>query len=406
MYNDVFPVTGTYALVDSDYLVYSMFPLSGDSVGGSARAVMGNVADLNGVAGNQYVDIMRLRSELSSYRGYGVRLVLCFLDPVYIVTPSSAITGVDYTDNSRPASITGDYGIINQDGTMSVVENQTILNETDKSVYNPVTNTTTTYDGWQYDYSTRTYTLTKEGDSSTTTTVTYGDESMTIVEGDTVYNVYYYVEPQGNGGGNGGGSTDPAHQHNYTCEITQDPSCVAKGSKTFTCSECGNSYTEAISALGHDWHVKTQVQTKYDENGELTSQGYTIYKCSRCGEEYKSEDGKPPSSGADDDGSGGIGGKLGELFGTIFGGLLGGVGKIIEKLLDALIALGEMIGEKLLTVIDLILGFFDTIPQLFTGFLEFLGAMFSFLPEEMMMLLTFGLACVMFIGIIKAIRRR
>jgi len=42
---------------------------------------------------------------------------------------------------------------------------------------------------------------------------------------------------------------------------------------------------------------------------------------------------------------------------------------------------------------------------LFGGFLDFLGALFPYLPEEIMLLLTFGIAAVVFIGILKAVRR-
>ena len=64
-----------------------------------------------------------------------------------------------------------------------------------------------------------------------------------------------------------------------------------------------------------------------------------------------------------------------------------------------------MIGEKLAAVVDLVLSMFTEIPLLFTGFLGFLSAVFPFLPDDVMLLLTFGIAVVVFIGIIKALRR-
>lgn len=42
-------------------------------------------------------------------------------------------------------------------------------------------------------------------------------------------------------------------KHEYTSEITKKPTCTEKGEKTYTCSKCGNSYTEPIDALGHNW---------------------------------------------------------------------------------------------------------------------------------------------------------
>lgn len=41
--------------------------------------------------------------------------------------------------------------------------------------------------------------------------------------------------------------------HTYSDEITAAPSCTVAGERTYTCSQCGESYTEAISAPGHDY---------------------------------------------------------------------------------------------------------------------------------------------------------
>jgi len=44
--------------------------------------------------------------------------------------------------------------------------------------------------------------------------------------------------------------TEEPHTHNYTETITTEATCEADGLKTFTC-ECGDTYTEPISATGH-----------------------------------------------------------------------------------------------------------------------------------------------------------
>ena len=176
---------------------------------------------------------------------------------------------------------------------------------------------------------------------------------------------------------------------------------------TYTCSLCGHTYTEAIPAKGHTWTVLQTVTTEYDQEGNLLQQGYTIYQCSVCGEQYKDETGTGPPGSGDSSGEEGetIWDKLGNLIGSVFDGLLGVVEAVIGKILDALIALVEMISEKLEQVVTLVLGFFDHIPGLFTGFLGFLTAVFVYIPEDIMLLLTFGIAVVVFIGIIKALRR-
>ena len=46
--------------------------------------------------------------------------------------------------------------------------------------------------------------------------------------------------------------TEPPHEHSYTEAITTEATCETDGLKTFTC-ECGDNYTEAITAIGHNY---------------------------------------------------------------------------------------------------------------------------------------------------------
>ena len=338
----------------------------------------------------------------------GSAFVLKVRNPIYKITPFDSISSDPlYNIDGRATTFTGDLGIMGDNGQLTKVEGNQIFNETTNSYYNPVTSTTTNVTDWYYDYSDRSYHLTtEEGD---TITVTYGDENITINEGDQTYNVYYVITNEG--GGEGG---DPSHTHSWG-EPTDStpPTCTAPGSKTYTCSECGETKTETVPATGHKWVVKQTVQTKYDETGQLVQEGYTIYECSVCGEQYKSTDGTGPpggsgsgsGGGSGDDGGESIWDKLGKLFGTLGSGLLELLGAVVGKLLDGLISLAELIAEKLVDVVNLVLGFFDEIPKLFTGFLAFLTAVFPFLPPEIMTLLTFGIAAIVFIGIVKAVRR-
>ena len=64
-----------------------------------------------------------------------------------------------------------------------------------------------------------------------------------------------------------------------------------------------------------------------------------------------------------------------------------------------------MLLDKLGAVVETILSVLDEAPKLFGGFLDFLGAVFPFLPPELMLLLTFGVIAIVTIGIIKALRR-
>ena len=298
---------------------------------------------------------------------------------------------------SRPSNITGNYGIIGDNGTISNITNNTIVNETNNTFTNPSTGETYEITNWSYDYSDRSYNLTlSTGD---TVTVTYGDENITINQGDTIYNVYYIIQ---------GSDVTPACQHDYQSTVTVEATCEAAGQLTYTCSKCGDSYTKTVPAKGHTWQVKQSVSTEYDDSGNVTQQGYTIYKCAVCGNEYKDEagagpPGKPDSGGDEDTGS--LWSKLGSLIGSLLSGLLGMIQAVLGKILDALTSLAALIGEKLQGIVELVLSFFDAIPEMFSGFLGFLGAVFGFLPADILLLLTFGVAAVVFIGIIKALRR-
>lgn len=308
--------------------------------------------------------------------------------PIYEVIPDTVLSGDTYNINTRPTSITGgSYGVIGDNGQMTVVnDNSTIVNETNNSYYNPATGQTGTITNWSYDYSDRSYNVTLQ--SGDTVTVTYGDEYITIQEGDTVYNVYYIIEGTGSDG----------HTHDWRESSVIDPTCIQAGKKIYTCAVCEDTKQETIPALGHDWRVK-EIQ-----------QSYTIYECSRCQEQYRVEDGTAPPGGGSETDPGGedsesLWSKLGELLGSILGGILALIESVVSAIFDALISLAEMVMDKLAAVVEVVLSLFEEIPKLFGGFLAFLTAVFPFLPPELMTILTFGLAAVVFIGIVKAVRR-
>ena len=101
--------------------------------------------------------------------------------------------------------------------------------------------------------------------------------------------------------------------HSWEETSRTEATCILAGSVTYTCSKCGANKTESIAKLGHTWEVKTTVQTSYDEEGNIVTQGYTIYKCSVCGEEYKDTDGTGPPVTESPDDSDGDGGWFSEL---------------------------------------------------------------------------------------------
>ena len=60
--------------------------------------------------------------------------------------------------------------------------------------------------------------------------------------------------------------------------VTTAPTCTEKGVKTYTCSACGDSYTEEVAAAGHSHQPKVTAPT-------CTEDGYITYTCS-CGDSY------------------------------------------------------------------------------------------------------------------------
>lgn len=316
---------------------------------------------------------------------------LYYYMPTFRIRPTAGALNVSssgdtYNTNTRSGHIVGDYGIIGENNTLSKVENTSIVNETDNSVYNPVTNETHTMSDWSYDYNNRSYNITyqttDESTGNTTNnkmTVTYGDENVTINEGDQTYTVYYLVETTNNNGGNGGDGGDN-HQHTYTSTVTREPTCTDFGIVTYTCTAGDSEYTATTAPLGHLWGLKQEVLNTYDENGELVTAGYKIYKCSRCGEEVRVDDGSgPPSTPNDSSGSGD-----------------GGDGDLtIEDPSDDL----ETFGGKLKA-------WFQAIPEMFGDLIEFLRQGWSYLPEEVLWLIEFGIGMAVFLGIFNWLLRR
>lgn len=352
---------------------------------------------------------------------------------------------------------TGLYGYV-QDGQLYQSTVGTIYNETSNIYQNPVTGDTSNISSWQYDYSDRSYTLTtNEGD---TVSVTYGDEHVTINEGGTTYNVYYLMEEPDNVQedtshthsysssvttpptctgtgvktytctecGKSYTETIPATGHSYsesvvtreptctdtgirtgTCTIcgdkatevisalghdyssavTMDPTCINTGVRTFTCSRCGKSYTETIPATGHIWGTVRTVPTQYDEQGNLTQQGYTLYRCATCGEQYRIDADSggsslpAPSSGGTSTGT--------DLSTEVDSGVgRGFLATIAHGLTDDLPEVLKSASE-----------WFVEFPKFYGGFTSFLTAgIAGCLPDVPKMTMGFGIGMVTFIGII------
>jgi hypothetical protein len=65
-------------------------------------------------------------------------------------------------------------------------------------------------------------------------------------------------------------------------KVTTAATCTEDGVKTYTCTACGETKTEAIDKLGHDYNAVVTAPT-------CTAEGYTTHTCSRCRRYYVDE---------------------------------------------------------------------------------------------------------------------
>ena len=186
--------------------------------------------------------------------------------------------------------------------------------------------------------------------------------------------------------------------HSWEETSRKDSTCTLPGSVESTCSKCKKTKTESLPRLGHTWEVKQSTQTTYDEEGNVLTQGFTIYRCSVCGEEYKDTDGTGPPvistpgtpSTPDDSDDDGLLKKIGEFLGSVLGGLLDLIGSIISGILDGLISLCTKTLESLKNLVDL-----------FGSFGEALGVLWTWLPSEIMLVLVAGVTVFVFVALLK-----
>ena len=199
-----------------------------------------------------------------------------------------------------------------------------------------------------------------------------------------------------------GDDVDPdTCKHNWEETKRTDATCTLPGTVTSTCTKCEKTKTETLPKVGHTWEVKQTTQTSYDENGNVLTQGFTIYRCSVCGEEYKDTDGTgppaSPSTPSDPDDPGEEDGwfakllqKLGDFLGSTVGALLKLLGSILDGILDGLISLVTGVLDRLSQLVDL-----------FGSFGEALGVLWTWLPTEVMTVLVAGVTIFVLLALLR-----
>ena len=168
-------------------------------------------------------------------------------------------------------------------------------------------------------------------------------------------------------------------------EATQEATCTLPGLLVSTCTKCGESYSEIVAALGHDWKCTDHVEAVKDaETGEVLQSGYDIYTCSRCGDSYKDYSG----SGAPEDDYGDS--SISKLVVRLFSKL----GTLAGKLISSIIHLFD----KLLSGVDQIITRFNELTAQITGFggeyPTWLSGFWGILPQELQLALSFAVLCM------------
>lgn len=71
------------------------------------------------------------------------------------------------------------------------------------------------------------------------------------------------------------------HVHSYTDKVTTEATCESEGVRTYTCLDCGDSYTEKIDMLGHRYGTPTWTWTTGNTSATASA------TCSVCNDENK-----------------------------------------------------------------------------------------------------------------------
>lgn len=68
--------------------------------------------------------------------------------------------------------------------------------------------------------------------------------------------------------------------HDYKQVNLREPTCTEKGSTTFSCTICGNEYTEDLPLKEHNYSEASRV------DATKTETGLVVYRCTVCGDSY------------------------------------------------------------------------------------------------------------------------
>lgn len=177
--------------------------------------------------------------------------------------------------------------------------------------------------------------------------------------------------------------------HTYSQDMAQEATCGLPGLMVSTCSKCGNSYSEIVSALGHDWKCTEHVEDETDpKTGEITKAGYDIYTCTRCGETYEDHSGNGAPADYGDT-------SISKIIVSLFAKLGTFAGKVVSWIINLF--------DKALGSLDTLITRFSELTGQITSvggdYPSWLSGFWAVLPEELQLVLTFAFICI-FVGVV------
>ena len=174
-------------------------------------------------------------------------------------------------------------------------------------------------------------------------------------------------------------------EHTYAQHMEQEELCTLPGLMISTCSKCGDSYSEIVDPLGHDWVVSSHVDAVIDpDTGEETASAYDVYTCSRCERTYEDHTG----DGAPDEDYSST--SISKLIVQVFSKLGTFAGKLIGFFVHLL--------DKALTSVDNVISKFNDYTTQISGFggsyTTWLTGFWGIIPAELQIALTFSVICM------------
>ncbi|MCD7805154.1 MAG: hypothetical protein LUH03_08420 [Oscillospiraceae bacterium] len=151
-----------------------------------------------------------------------------------------------------------------------------VANKINSNGYNSVTMSLTDGSTW---YVTGTSVVSSLSVDSSSSVVLVGDATLTV--GSTTYSSSNLSSTYNMTHVDLLEDEDTECEHSYTSEVTTEATCTTDGVMTYTCSKCGDTYTETIAATGHSYDegVVTTAAT-------CTEDGVMTYTCTVCGDTY------------------------------------------------------------------------------------------------------------------------